>query len=146
MLVFSPPIVVSPHHIHPVGGDVAISTRSTLRANARSGGGWVLGHRHSPPVHRVSRGSQRCWWCHPHLPRLLSSPLPSSLDRLHLWSTLRAVARRCGGGCWVVHHCRGALVHVFIRCWGLGCCRCFGVGTLPVGRYAPAFPPTSSCS
>jgi hypothetical protein len=32
-------------------------------------------------------------------------------------------------------------VCVFVRCWGLGCCRCFGIGTLPIGRYTPAFPP-----
>jgi hypothetical protein len=146
MLVFSPPIVVSPRCIDPMGGDVAISTHSTLRVNAHSGGGRVLGHRHSPPVHCASRGSQRCWWCHPHLPRSSSSPLPLSLDRLHLWSTLRAVACRCGGRCWVVYRCHGALVRVFVRCWGSGCCCCFGIGTLPVGQYTPAFPPMSSCS
>jgi hypothetical protein len=146
MLVFSPSIIVSPRHIDPMGGDVAISTHSTLRVNARSGGGQVLGCCHSPPVHCASRGSQWCWWCYPHLPQLLLSPLPSSLDRLHPWSTLRAVARRRGGRCWVIHCCHGALVRVFVRCWGLGCCRCFGVGTLSVGQYTPAFPPMSSCS
>jgi hypothetical protein len=34
MLVFFPPIVMSPRHIDPVGGDMAISIRSTLQANA----------------------------------------------------------------------------------------------------------------
>ena len=72
-------IVVSPCHSPPlslsipVGGDVAVSTRSALQANARSGGGRVLGHHHrslpplrclSPPVHPASWGSQR-WWCRP---------------------------------------------------------------------------------
>jgi hypothetical protein len=52
-------VVVSPCHSPPlslsipVGGDVAVSTRSTLQVNARSGGGRVLGRRHRrhlPPL------------------------------------------------------------------------------------------------
>jgi hypothetical protein len=42
----------------PVGGDVAVSTRSALRANARSGGGRVLGRRHRrhlPPSSLTTR-------------------------------------------------------------------------------------------
>jgi hypothetical protein len=122
-----PPVVMSPCRIHPMGGDVAISTCSILQANARSGGGRVLGRCHSPPIHRASRGSQRCWWCHPHLPQLSSSPLPSSLDRLHPRSTLRAVARRRGGRCWVIHHCRGVL-GLFLLLVGPWCLFSSGAG------------------
>jgi hypothetical protein len=47
------PLSLSPLSLSiPIGGDVAVSTRSALRANARSGGGWVLGRchrRHLPP-------------------------------------------------------------------------------------------------
>jgi hypothetical protein len=101
----------------------------------------VLGHRHSPPVHHASRGSQWCWWCHPHLPQSLSSPLPSSLDRLHLWSTLRAVAHRCGGRCWVIHRCHGALGACFCQVLGIGVLLLFRRWYPPCWLVHTSFPP-----
>jgi hypothetical protein len=62
------PLLLTPLSLSiSVGGDVAVSTRSALRANASSGGGRVLGRRHrrlSPHIHPTSWGSQR-WWCRP---------------------------------------------------------------------------------
>jgi hypothetical protein len=53
------PLSLSPLSLSiPVGGDVAVSTRSALRANARSGGGRVLGRRHRrhlPPSSLTTR-------------------------------------------------------------------------------------------
>ena len=68
------------------GGDVAVSTQSTLRASARSGGCWVLGCHPprlgvvaSPPpaprIHPASSCSQQQWGVLVRRPRV---PLPLS--------------------------------------------------------------------
>jgi len=90
----------------PVGGDMAVSTCSTLWVNAHSGGGQVLGHCHfccllptlslttHPPckLGLVAVVVSGLWqWCGVVL----------SLVPFHLWSTPWAVACEAGGS-WLV--------------------------------------------
>jgi len=71
-LSLSPPLLSI-----PVGGDVAVSTCSTLWVNAHSGGGWVLGHCHSCCLLPMS-SLTTCPPCKLGLPAVVVS-LPSPL-------------------------------------------------------------------
>jgi hypothetical protein len=105
----------------PVRGDVAVSTRFTPQANARSGGARVLGHHHSP--HHSPRHSPR----YPPPPcRCLSPPVsqrwchPASSSPFHPPSTPRAVAREAGGRWSIVHGRWGHGVGGGLSCHGGG--------------------------
>ena len=112
VIVISPchcclPLSLSPPSLSiPIGGDMAVSTCSTLWVNAHSGGGQVLGHCHfccllptlslttHPPckLGLVAVVVSGLWqWCGVVL----------SLVPFHLWSTPWAVACEAGGS-WLV--------------------------------------------
>jgi hypothetical protein len=82
----------------PIGGDVTDSTRSTLRVKTRSGGGRVLGRRHSYRLLPTSSLTT----CPPRKLGLAAvggiAPVPLAHDH-STRSTPRAVARGGGGVC-----------------------------------------------
>jgi len=105
----------------PVGGDMAVSTHSTLWVNAHSGGGQVLGHHHSccllpmlsltthlpcklgPAVVVVLPPSPLVIIIPPNPPHkqwLVAVLLP--LVPFHPWSTPWAVPCEAGGSWWVI--------------------------------------------
>jgi hypothetical protein len=107
------------------GVDMAVSTRSTLRVSARSGGYQVLGL--SPVIGVVVAGAVFT----------VSSSFP-----LHLWTTLQAAARS-GGGCWLMLGSAGPGAVAASLAASIGGCLSFE--TLVVAK-APVIHPTSSCS
>ena len=103
-----------------VGGDVAVSTRSTLRANVHSGGGQVLGHHHHclPPLSLTTPPP-----CQLGLTVVVALPHPPWLSSFCPLSTSRAVACEIGGRWCVVHYRHGALeLVVLVAGWGWQSC------------------------
>jgi hypothetical protein len=142
-----------PPHCHG-GGDMAVSTCSTLQALACSGGGWVLGHCLISllmlalyPQSTLQAGACRCgvgthWWHHfPLLPctgtMLFSGIVVPSV-------ILPPSYPPCEQGL-------TAVVVVVVVGVGVTPVPCQFVVVVPpvsliVGWYAPALLPTSSCS